>query len=395
MQPTGTTMGLATTSFATAPAFHARAAVTRRAVFYGCGEHDTGGIGHDLAGKKELAKRLAGLLGFEFAGDHDPAEPLCGPLYVVPSDTLAGPQARLLGVHGPEDLFGGVVPHPFVATKAITHPLVAQHAVAPLGWSAAFAREVHKVVLPGFTAFTARDAIEAGERLLRAHGSVRLKETTGVGGLGQSVVHDGAELAQRVQAMAPETLATHGLVLEHNLADLVTYSVGQIRVGRFLATYHGTQHLTRNMHGHEVYGGSDLVIVRGGFDDLLAMQLTDEVRGAVKSAMVYHRAARRCFRGFVASRANYDVVAGTDMHGQPQAGVLEQSWRIGGASGAEIAALHAFQADDTLKCVRASTHEVHGEAATMPPDALVYFDGVDTRVGRLRKYATVQAHGDT
>jgi hypothetical protein len=387
-------MELATPLYAAAPTGFVRPTPARRAVFYRCGEGSEGPMNHDLSGKNELAKRLASLMGFEFAGEHDPDEAMGGPLYVVPSDTLTQGEARRLGVRGPDDLFGGVVPHPFVATKAITHPLVAPHAVAPLGWSAAFTREVSKVVLPGYTAFTVQDALDAGERMLRAQGNVRLKETTGVGGLGQSVVHDGVELARRVNAMKPEALAIHGLVLEHNLAQLVTYSVGQIHVGRHTATYHGTQSLTLNKHGHEVYGGSSLVIVRGGFDDLLALPLADEVRTAVKSALVYHRAAKRCFRGLFASRANYDVVVGTDPAGLQQAGVLEQSWRIGGASGAEIAALHAFQADDTLQCVRASTHEVHGEAATMPPDALVYFDGVDPRVGRLRKYAVVRPHDD-
>jgi Protein of unknown function (DUF3182) len=366
-------------------------AMPRRAFFHCCQAPSDGAVGHDAAGKSELAKRLAALLGYPFEAAADPAD---GPVYAVPSDTLTSAEALRLGVRGPDDVFGGVVPHAFVATKAITHPLVTPRAVAPLGWSAAFAREVSKVVLPGYTAFTAADAMEAGERLLRQHGCVRLKETNGVGGMGQCVVPDGAELSRRINAIDPQVLATEGLVLEHNLAKLVTYSVGQVRLGRHLASYHGTQHLTRDMHGHEVYGGSSLVVVRGGFDELLAMTTHEPVRQAVRRAMAYHRAARRCFRGFFASRANYDVVAGIDAAGQPQAGVLEQSWRIGGASGAEVAALQAFQADGTVQAVKASTHEVHGEAAATPPDALVYFDGVDARIGRLRKYAVVRPHDD-
>ena len=73
-----------------------------------------------------------------------------------------------------DDLFGGVVPHPFVATKAITHPLVEPDAAAPEGWSHGFARRVRSVVLPGFTAFTLQDARKAGLRLLE-RGPVRLK----------------------------------------------------------------------------------------------------------------------------------------------------------------------------------------------------------------------------
>lgn len=388
-------MDLATSTYPMSCNPHALASATRRVVFHRCGSANDGFVGHDLAGKNELARRLASLMGYDFVDERDPLQGEgARRLYVVPSDTLTSAEARLLGVHGPEDLFGGVVPYAFMATKAITHPLVAPGAAAPRGWSTAFPHEVQKVVLPGYTAFTAADALEAGERLLGMQGSVRLKETTGVGGLGQCVVADGAELARRIEAVAPETLSQHGLVLEHNLASLVTYSVGQIRVGRHTASYHGTQTLTRNLHGQEVYGGSSLLIVRGGFDELLALPLEGEVRMAVQDAMVYHRAAQRCFQGFFASRANYDVVAGTDEAGHPQAGVLEQSWRIGGASGAEIAALQAFQADPLLRCVHASTHEVHGQGADMPPDALVYFDGVDERVGRLRKYAVVRPHDD-
>lgn len=387
-------MDFATATCSTNRHHHVLAPAARRAVFHACGDLDDGFVGHDLAGKRVLARRLAALLGYDFTDESQRLGADEARLYVVPSDTLTSAQARQLGVQGPQDLFGGVVPYAFVATKAITHPLVATGAAAPRGWSVAFPNEVRKVVLPGYTAFTANDACEAGERLLRMHGSVRLKETTGVGGLGQCVVNDGAELARRIGAMVPEVLAQQGLVLEHNLARLVTYSVGQVRVGPHTASYHGTQCLTRNRHGQEVYGGSSLVIVRGGFDELLALPLDSEVRGAVKNAMVYHQAAHRCFRGFYASRANYDVVAGADEAGRPQAGVLEQSWRIGGASGAEIAALEAFRADPSLHCVRAWTHEIHGESGSPPPAALVYFDGIDERVGRLCKYAMVRPHDD-
>jgi len=74
--------------------------------------------------------------------------------------------------------------------------------------------------------------------------------------------------------------------------------------------------------------------------------------------------------------------------------VLEQSWRIGGASGAEVAALHAFHDDSSLRWVDASTHEVYADGVTMPPGAQVQFDGVDADAGRLVKYTLVDACGD-
>ena len=63
-------------------------------------------------------------------------------------------------------------------------------------------------------------------------------------------------------------LARDGLVLEENLVDVTTHSVGQVRVAELVASYHGTQRLTSDNHGEQVYGGSDLLVVRGGFDAL-------------------------------------------------------------------------------------------------------------------------------
>jgi hypothetical protein len=73
--------------------------------------------------------------------------------------------------------------------------------------------------------------------------------------------------------------------------------------------------------------------------------------------------------------------------------VLEQSWRAGGASGAEVAALEAFRADPGLRAVRASTFEIYGQCHAPPPGAVVYFCGEDERVGSMTKYAVAGPYG--
>jgi hypothetical protein len=75
--------------------------------------------------------------------------------------------------------------------------------------------------------------------------------------------------------------------------------------------------------------------------------------------------------------------------------VLEQSWRLGGASGAEIGALEAFQGDPSLQSVRAVSREIYGEGARPPAGAAVYFHGIDPRVGALTKFTVVDAYADT
>jgi Protein of unknown function (DUF3182) len=363
-------------------------------VFYRC-DPNANANDHDLRTKAEVARSLAALLGIAFAGEFDASQRLAGPLYVVPSDTLHSlKDAARLGIHTASDLFGGVVPFPFVATKVITHPLVSHDSAAPAGWTHSYGERVRQVVLPGYSAFTPADAKLAGLKLLE-QGAVRMKDAGGVGGAGQSVVSSRDDLDARVDSIDPETLSRDGIVLERNLTKVATHSIGQIQVGTRLASYFGTQRMTANHRGHQVYGGSSLVMVRGGFEELLRLDHPADVRIAVEQALKYHREALLGFAGMFVSRCNYDVAQGVDDAGQWRSGVLEQSWRIGGASGAEIAALHAFKADPELPAVRASSYEVYSDDPAIPPGAIVYFDGVDPQVGRLAKYVQVEPYADT
>jgi hypothetical protein len=122
---------------------------------------------------------------------------------------------------------------------------------------------------------------------------------------------------------------------------------------------------------------------------LRCQQLAPEAAHAVEQAAVFDAAANQHLPGFMASRRNYDVVQGIDRDGKPRAGVLEQSWRIGGASPAEIAALEAFAADPALRAVRASTHEMYGTDEP-PAQANVHFRGIDPRIGAIAKFSVIE-----
>lgn len=349
---------------------------------------------HDTATRLALARKLAGIKGYDFAGAFDPSVRYPGSLYFVPDDTLVGAdKARALGIRGERDLFGGVVPHPFVATKAISHPLVTAEAAAPPGWSADFCATLGDALLRGFTVFSMDDARRAAAILLPL-GPVRVKRPGGVGGRGQAVAADGTALDAILEAEDPAEVARVGLVLEENLRDVTTHSVGQVRVAELVASYWGTQRLTADNHGEQVYGGSDLIVVRGDFDALLQFDLGSEARLALARARAYDRAATACFPGFFASRRNYDVACGLDAQGRRRCGVLEQSWRIGGSSPAEIAALEAFRADGALPAVRAASVEVYGAGVSVPPNAEVHYQGVDSLLGRITKYAVVEPYAD-
>lgn len=349
---------------------------------------------HERIGQLALANKLAALKGYDFAGEFDQHRAYEAPLYFVPNDTLPGFElARQIGIKGEHDLFGGVVPHAFVATKVITHSLIDTSAAAPSGWSAEVGLRMQEVTLPGFSVFSPEDARHAAKRLL-AEGAVRMKKASGIGGVGQFVIRDSASLEAALQGIAAEEWSEHGVVLERNLNRVQTHSIGTVKVGNLIATYCGMQHTTTNNHGEEVYGGSTLTVVRGDFDALLALNLPQETRTAISQARAYHAAAIASYPGMFASRCNYDVAQGMDDAGQWRSGVLEQSWRIGGASGAEIAALESFVADPRLDVICASTTEIYHPNPTLPQDAAVYCQQIDERVGPITKYTQIKPYAN-
>ncbi|MDS1142305.1 DUF3182 family protein [Pusillimonas sp. SM2304] len=349
---------------------------------------------HERTVHLKLGARIADVLGMHFGGLYDAACRYDGPLYTIPTCTLIGTDiARQLGIRSTGDLYGGVAPAAFVPTKAITHALLHADACAPAGWSHAFGRDIQDSVLAGITSFTLDDAREAGGQLLR-DGPVRIKPVLATGGRGQQVVSSQAELNHALDAQDQDELACYGLVLEENLNDVSTFSVGQARIGGIVASYVGTQCLTQDNNGEMVYGGSDLIIVRGDFDRLLDLSLSTDFQTAISKAQVYDQAALRCFTGLIASRRNYDIASGTSSRGEPRCGVLEQSWRIGGASAAEIAAIQAFHEDEQLQSVRAMTVELFGSRAEPPAGAEALFSGIDPELGPLNKYVKVQPYGN-
>lgn len=345
---------------------------------------------HERAALERHSQAIARLLGWRAGGWHDAARPCRGPLYFVPDETLSADLAGRLGIASTDDLFGGVVPHAFVAGKAISHPLVSPQAARPAGWRGGLAAACGDAVLAGYSAFSRADAQAAGLRLLE-HGPVRIKPVLGTGGRGQVAASDEPGLRAALAAMDPAELGEHGVVLEEQLADVRTYSIGTLQVGRWRASYFGTQRLTRDPNGQAVYGGSDLTVLRGGFDALADCGAPDEIGPCIGQARRFDAAVQACYPGLFASRRNYDVAVGRNGRGEWRSGVLEQSWRVGGATGAELAALGRLQAQPDLARVRAVCVEVFGPSPEPPAGAIVHFRGEERELGLVTKYTVVES----
>ena len=306
-------------------------------------------------------------------------------ILLVPGDTIGMDLAAKAGLTSRRHILGGVTPAFFVGSKAISHGVVDLDAERPPEWSPLLAGLICGCVLKGYTAFNKLDALRAG-RLLLADGPVRVKDVCGKAGLGQTVVADEAGLVALLAMEDPATLSHCGIVLEENLADVATYSVGAVELGDEVISYWGRQNLTRDHQGREVYGGSDLFVVRGDLDVLASRELPGVLADVVASAACFDRAARQAYPEAILTRRNYDVIEGVDARGVRRTGVLEQSWRVGGASGAEIAALEAFRREPQTDSVRCSTVEVYDQVIP-PPGASVYYAGVDPKVGPMTKFA--------
>ncbi|CAB3739736.1 hypothetical protein LMG22037_06323 [Paraburkholderia phenoliruptrix] len=190
-------------------------------------ECSTARAGHEVGTLRELARQIAEVKGTRVTGEFDPTLTDAAHRCLVPDHTLTLTEAHRLGLRSVCDLFGGVVPFPFVATKLIAHPLTEDARLAPPGWSRAFGEHTASLVLPGYSAFSHDDACNAARRLWR-DGPARIKRPSGIGGAGQLLVGNRDELETELAALGEQALRTEGIVVERNLDPIETLSVGQV-----------------------------------------------------------------------------------------------------------------------------------------------------------------------
>jgi hypothetical protein len=346
---------------------------------------------HEVDTNRALARWLAQVAGLEYGGSYNPELHRSRDVYLLPTQTLVGvAAARQLGVKGPEDLWGGYVDHDFICTKAISHGLLNRYAFAPEGWSSLFSERVRSVVLDGLSVFSLDDARPAAEHLLYS-GPIRMKPIHACAGRGQEVIKSLDQFDAILARPDAKTVFTEGVVLEQDLTEVVTHSVGQSFIGDKVLSYCGDQYLTEDGQGEQVYGGSNLLVVQGYYEDLLALELPDDVRLAIQQAQVFDSAADEAYPGFYASRRNYDIAQGLDCNGKQRSGVLEQSWRLGGASSAEVAALQSFINDPGLRAIRVSSVETYIDQP-LPANAIEVYRGPAEHSDFLLKYVTVKSY---
>ena len=344
---------------------------------------------HQKAMLCDDAKSIARLLNYEFGGEYRSEVRSAGRHFIVPDDTLLCDEAKALGILEDGDFFGGVVPYPFVKTKSISHRLLDETSERPKGWSYGFADRVERTVLPGYTVFNVRDAERAVTQMLKS-GPVRIKSPLGASGKGQHLVRATCQCRPILERISEETLRSCGVVLEANLDRVSTVSIGHIKIRHFVAAYYGIQRMTKDNQGEPVYGGSDLVIMPGGWEAFEQIHLEPHLRLAVEQAKTYDHSMAE-YAGFIASRRNYDVAQGFDSTGEWRSGVLESSWRIGGASPAELMGVKLLMLNPRQTSVRVTHVEEYGSNQEPPAGAVICFHGNDAEAGPVLRYTIQRA----
>lgn len=296
----------------------------------------------------------------------DQLKPSSGNTYYLPLQTLSLEQARQLGIEQASQLYGGVVPYDFLAHKTVAHPLPQDDMDRPQGWNNDLGLALRHTVLPGYSVFSRNDALRTMSLLDEAgQTGIRAKLASANAGKGQKVIYSRQELEELLNLPPWQSQLEQGLVLEENLLDGETFSIGQTQVGEHLFSYIGQQHQTTNLQHESVYGGSSLLLVRGGFQQLLQLSGMKRIEHLLELTISYEKSIRQAFPELYASRRNYDLIVGKNARGHYKAAVLEHSWRFGGASIAEILAIRTLQRHPELQHTHAWTRERYLDDASL------------------------------
>lgn len=339
---------------------------------------------HNVASVEALATRLSALTGRQLLPTLQSFDENDGTFFV--------PTFALVRQNGDPEMnverfYGGIVHHGFMTTKLVTHPHWHEDDNLPEGWAGSFAACLQDCVLSGFSVFSHRHALEAASTLLKTH-KVRFKNPYASGGKDQTVIETVRSLDGFLGSVSDDDIAK-GLVVEEDVENSTTYSVGQVQIENRIASYLGRQYTSHDRDGNEVYAGSRLRMVRGGWDALLHQLQSPVARRIVENARRYDEAARQHL-GLVASRRNYDVLVGPITENGVRCGVLEQSWRVGGASPAEVLAMEKLAQDETVTAVQAVLRENYDQTPTLREDDFVVYVGDDDFGRPLHKYARIE-----
>lgn len=252
----------------------------------------------------------------------------------------------------PEEFYGALVEDRSHVGKAILHPALSRN--VPRFYSSEFAQRVQDFVIPGFTAFHKADVAEAFPGIQNDEYDYRLKLPDESDGYGQFPIHDTASLQRILESLNGHEVAEKGVVLEANLHEPTTISVGYAMLGRDQYSFIAHQK-NDDSEGRSRYRGAEVTIIRGTLKGLTGITSPQSERGhAVEIARKFYDALS--LYNVVASRLSFDCLHGFDNNGYIRRGVTDITARLGGTCPALILAAHEFKKKPGIATVSAEVN---------------------------------------
>ena len=273
-----------------------------------------------------VARDIAGFCGIDYVGC-DGGSYDKGSLYLVPAKTVTKRQAEILGASDDESFYGGAVEHRAHVGKAILHST--NSLKVPRFYSAEFACSVSDLVLPGITCFSRGDVAVGFEKSFNE--TVRLKVSEASDGHGQFLIRDTGELSTAMSTMSDREISESGVVLESNVFDGMTVSVGVLKVAGGVYGFVAKQkNDIAPEDGRNRYIGAEIYVVRDGMEGLMRDgMLMDRYGRAVMAGNSF--LGRYSYFEPIFSRVSFDYLQGLNSRGEMVGGITDITGRLGGS----------------------------------------------------------------
>lgn len=293
-------------------------------------------------------------------------------VYTVPAVTLDSNRTKSFLAEAIEDFYGTRVEHLGHVGKAILHPLIGE--ANSKFYSVEFAKCVADYTLPGFSFFTVEAGSEAFRRLCGQE--ARLKLTTESDGHGQFVITNETELLRTLDKFDPTKINEEGLILEPNLREPFTISVGYTILGSVPYSFVAHQKNDVTLDDRNRYLGAHVLVLKGTLGDLSKLvSLSEDEQEAIAKACRFNEAY--AYLNPIASRLSFDCLFGQTQRGERLSGITDITGRLGGTCPALTLAANKLKTrpfGSTTLAEVSLNYNPTGDLASYEEEAVVFLD---------------------
>jgi hypothetical protein len=288
----------------------------------------------------QVAQDLATYFGIPFLGTQNGQG---GDFYYVPAKTVEASDAIKLGIENSRDLYGAIASKRTATGKSILHPSVSN--ITPDFYNPEFAELIQDLVLPGFVGFNPLDILKGYNFFSRSF-PARLKLSNESDGLGQFPIQDKLHLEQIIEKIDPSIIAEEGVVLEPELQNPKTISVGFAQIGTKLLSFIAKQKNDVADDDGQLrnrYLGAVVTVVSGDLEQLQTIEGLSEIDLEAVTKCIQFNQHYQKNMDIIASRLSYDFLFGQNDQGQIFSGITDITGRLGGTCPAIMMALSRLQ----------------------------------------------------